>query len=945
MQIKPDPTSSEPSSQSSENPDEPSPVWHMLEPTELFGTLGTDPLKGLTSAEAAARMQQYGPNELQEGDRITFLQMILDQLNNFIVIVLIASSLISGLMGDFIESGAIIAIVVLNAVLGVVQEKQAEEALAALRKLAAPDAHVIRDGHRETVPARELVPGDVVLLESGNYVPADLRLLETVNLKVEEAALTGESVPVEKDAQLTLRQDVPLGDRINTAFSGTMVSYGRGRGVVISTGMYTQIGLIARMLQSVQEEQTPLQTRLDHLGKLLGIAALAVCAVVFGVGWLYGLDPREMFMVAVSLAVAAVPEGLAAVVTITLALGMREMIQRNALIRRLVSVETLGSTTVICSDKTGTLTQNQMTVTRIWVDGNMVEVTGGDNELNGSFEVNGKQLGITSIPALTTALWVAALDNDAVIEIAEEGNVSSKIRLVGDPTETAMLVAAAKAGARRENLEKAYPRIDEIPFDSQRKRMTTIHKVLAPHPDDASPFYDDSKQEWEVAVTKGAPDVVLDLCSSYQRADDTTAPLENAMRRQILAANESMAAQALRVLAVAYKIEQNMPENATPETVEHSLTFVGLVGMIDPARPEVSAAIETARRAGIRTVMITGDYPDTARAIAQEISLLQEGHQYLTGPELQKMSDEELKAVVQQTDVYARVSPEHKVRIVEALKSHNEVVAMTGDGVNDAPALKRADIGVAMGVTGTDVAKETADMVLTDDNYASIVAAVEQGRVIYSNIRKFVYYLISCNLAEIASIFIAILAGFPSPLTPLQLLWLNLITDGAPALALGMEKGDPDIMEQQPRPPEEPIINKRMQLGILVQTIAITGVTLTAFFLGHNLFPDSPNTASTMAFITLSFSELLRAFTARSENYPLLKIGIFSNKWMVYAVAASIVLLLAVTYLPFAQPIFSTVPLTWTQWEIILPLLVLPSVAAEAVKFFTRRKQRMNKMV
>jgi len=933
------------SSPENEKTDEPSPIWHMLQPTELFNKLGTDPLKGISSEEAAERLQKCGSNELKEADRTTFLQMILDQLNNFIVIVLIVSAVVSGLMGDLIEAGAIIAIVILNAVLGVVQEKQAEEALAALRKLAAPDAHVIRDGHRVTVPARELVPGDVVLLEAGNYVPADLRLLETVNLKVEEAALTGESVPVEKDAQLTLRQDVPLGDRINTAFSGTMVSYGRGRGVVVSTGMYTQIGLIARMLQSVQEEQTPLQNRLDHLGKLLGIAALAVCAVVFGVGWLYGLDPREMFMVAVSLAVAAVPEGLAAVVTITLALGMREMIRRNALIRRLVSVETLGSTTVICSDKTGTLTQNQMTVTYIWVDGNMVEVTGGDHELEGSFKLDGQQLELSTIPALTTALWVAALDNDGVIEMAEEGDGGGKIRLVGDPTETAMLVAAAKAGARRENLEKAFPRINEIPFDSQRKRMTTIHKVVAPHPDDASPFYDDSKQQWEVAVTKGAPDVVLDLCSSYQQSDDTPAPMDEDKRRQILAANESMAAQALRVLAVAYRLEKDVPDNATPETVEHSLTFVGLVGMIDPARPEVASAIQLARDAGIRTVMITGDYPDTARAIAQEISLLQEGHQHLAGPELQKMSDEELKAVVQHTDVYARVSPEHKVRIVEALKSHNEVVAMTGDGVNDAPALKRADIGVAMGVTGTDVAKETADMVLTDDNYASIVAAVEQGRVIYSNIRKFVYYLISCNLAEIASIFIAILAGLPSPLTPLQLLWLNLITDGAPALALGMEKGDPDIMEQQPRPPEEPIINKRMQLGILIQTIAITGVTLTAFFLGQRFYADSPNTASTMAFITLSFSELLRAFTARSEHYPLVKIGIFTNKWMVYAVAFSLVLLLAVTYIPFAQPIFNTVPLTWTQWEIILPLLILPSIAAEVVKYFTRRAHRKNKAV
>jgi P-type Ca2+ transporter type 2C len=925
------------------NPDESqlSPVWHMLQPTELFGKLQTDPQNGLSQADAEERLQEYGTNELKEGERTTFFQMIVDQLNNFIVIVLIVSSILSGVLGDWIEAGAIIAIVILNAILGVVQEKQAEEALAALRKLAAPDAHVIRGGRRESVPARELVPGDLVLLESGNYVPADLRLLETVNLKVEEAALTGESVPVEKDAQLTLRQDVPLGDRINTAFSGTMVSYGRGRGVVVSTGMHTQIGLIASMLQSVQEEQTPLQQRLDHLGKLLGIGALAVCGIVFGVGWLfYGLEAREMFMIAVSLAVAAVPEGLAAVVTITLALGMREMIRRNALIRRLVSVETLGSTTVICSDKTGTLTQNQMTVTRIWVDGNMVEVTGGQSELEGSFVLAGSPVEFSSLPALTTALWVAALDNDGVIERAEGPDGGISVRLVGDPTETAMLVAAAKAGAVREELEKAYPRIDEIPFDSDRKRMTTIHKVVEPRLEDSSPFTDGSQRNWEVAVTKGAPDVVLDLCESYQQADDSQAPLDDTMRRKILDANEAMAAHALRVLAVAYRLEQDVPDHATPETVEHHLIFVGLIGMIDPARPEVGAAIEMARQAGIRTVMITGDYPDTALAIAEEINLLQPGHQHLTGPELQQMSDEELKAVVQHTDVYARVSPEHKVRIVEALKAHSEVVAMTGDGVNDAPALKRADIGVAMGITGTDVAKETADMVLTDDNYASIVAAVEQGRVIYSNIRKFVYYLISCNLAEIATIFIAILAGMPSPLTPLQLLWLNLITDGAPALALGMEKGDPDIMEHPPRPSKEPIINKRMQSGILVQTIAITAVTLTAFFLGRHFYPETPMVAGTMAFITLSFSELFRAFTARSELYPLFKIGLFSNRYMVVAVLVSLLLLLAVAYLPFAQPIFSTVSLTWTQWEIIMPLFLLPAVVAEIQKYISRRLQR-----
>jgi P-type Ca2+ transporter type 2C len=791
------------------------------------------------------------------------------------------------------------------------------------------------------VPARELVTGDVVLLEAGNYVPADLRLIETANLRIEEAALTGESLPVEKDSEIVLIQDVPLGDRRNTAFSGTLVSYGRGRGIVVSTGMNTQLGMIAAMLQSVQAEETPLQRRLDQLGKTLGWAALAISGIVFLLGWLRGVDPLEMFIIAVSLAVAAVPEGLAAVVTITLALGMREMIQRHVLIRRLASVETLGSTTVICSDKTGTLTQNQMTVTRLWVDGHMIGVEPDLDGDSADFDLEGKLIKLVDYPAATTALWVAALDNDAELEVDVTENGVATLRAVGDPTETAMVVAAARAGAPRPELERAYPRIDEIPFDSTRKRMTTVHKIQEPRAEDASPFYDDSLKEWEVAATKGAPDVVLDLCTQYQGIDDQRHPLDDAMRNKILAANDNMAEQALRVLAVAYRLEEDVPDDATPETVEFDLTFVGLIGMIDPARAEVAPAIATARRAGIRTVMITGDYPNTAKAIAEQIGLLVGDHQVITGNQLQAMSDEELKQVVMTTDVFARVSPEHKVRIVNALKENGEIVAMTGDGVNDAPALKRADIGVAMGITGTDVAKETADMVLTDDNYASIVSAVEQGRVIYSNIRKFVYFLLSCNVAEIAVIFGAVLAGLPSPLSAIQLLWLNLITDGAPALALGMEKGDPDTMDQQPRPSNEPIINREMRVKIIVQTIAIAGVTLGAYLVGRALYPGNQLLAETIAFTTLSFSELLRAFTSRSERYPLFKIGIFSNKWMVFAVLSSLSLLLMVIYLPFLQPIFDTVPLAWEQWQFILPLLFVPSIAAETTKWAITRRNKV----
>ncbi|MGA9532970.1 MAG: cation-translocating P-type ATPase [Anaerolineales bacterium] len=911
--------------------------WHARQVDEVESALDTSIEQGLNPQQVAERLERRGHNELEEGPRPGFYRMLLDQFNNFIVIVLLIAAALAAVLGDYIEAGAIMAIVVLNAALGVIQERRAEEALAALKKMAAPEADVIRDGRRQSIPTRELVPGDVVVLESGNFVPADLRLYEAVNLRVEEAALTGESVPVEKEAQLVLPHDVSLGDRRNAAFSGTMVAHGRGRGVVVATGMNTQIGMIASMLQSMDVEETPLQRRLDQLGKTLGWAALAVCGVVFVVGWMRGFDFFEMFLVAVSLAVAAVPEGLPAVVTITLALGMREMIKRHALIRRLASVETLGSTTVICSDKTGTLTENQMAVTRIWVDGLQFEVTGDPASPRGAFLHAGEEIQLVDYPALTSSLWAAALDNDAVLESDDSVEGGTQYRMIGDPTEAALIVAAAKAGAWRHDLERNYPRIDEIPFDSGRKRMTTIHRLEESTPEDASPFNDNERRGWEVAAVKGAPDVVLDLCSHSQTIDDDTVPMSEDRRQQILAANEAMAQDALRVLAVAFRLEEDLPDGDRADEIERNLTFIGLIGMIDPPRPEVAEAIETARRAGIRTVMITGDYPDTARAVAEQIGLLQAGHKVATGKDLSGFSDEQLAEEVQSTDVFARVSPEHKVRIVDALRANNHVVAMTGDGVNDAPALKRSDIGVAMGITGTDVAKETADMVLTDDNYASIVSAVEQGRIIYSNIRKFVFYLLSCNLAEILTILVAILVGAPSPLTAIQLLWLNLITDGAPALALGLEKGDPDTMDQPPRPPAEPIINRHMQIGIAVQTVAIAGVTLTAYFLSRQLYPGDQQLAETMAFATLSFSELLRAFTARSERYLLHRLGIFTNMYMVYAVVSSMVLLLLVIYVPLLEPIFDTAELTLAQWEIILPLLLVPSVVQEFTKWILAR--------
>jgi len=933
-------------------------TWHALSREEVLEELDSGLEKGLSSEQAAKRQEKYGPNQLAEGKKTTFWEMVYDQLNNFVIIMLMAAAVISALVGEPVDSAAIVAIVVLNTVLGVVQEGRAQEELEALKKMASPEAQVLRDGHRVSIPARELVPGDIVFLETGNYVPADVRLIEAVNLKIEEAALTGESVPVEKNAATVLDSDISLGDRKNTAFSGTVVTYGRGKGVIVSTGMNTQIGLIATMLQSVEDEETPLQQRLDQLGKTLGYATIVISGLVFLSGLLEGgFDSQnilDMFLVAVSLAIAAVPEGLPAVVTISLALGMREMVKKHALIRRLSSVETLGSATVICSDKTGTLTQNAMTVTRVWVDGKVLEVTGSGYTPIGDFKDDGKRVDIKDYPGISTALWVGTLNNDAQLEKTEEDGQEG-YRIIGDPTEGSILVAAAKAGAHAVELNKAYPREGEVPFDSDRKRMVTLHEVKKPKEKDLSPFNSEDAKESYVIAVKGAPDVVLKLCNRVQNMDNTIQEMSEYKRKEILSANDSMTKDALRVLGMAYRIVSAKPEQVDSETLERDLIFGGLVGMIDPAREEVKPALLKAIGAGIRTIMITGDYPNTAKSIAQSIGLLRPDHKVRTGADVDAMNDEKLQEEVDQIDVFARVSPEHKMRIVNALRSNDHVVAMTGDGVNDAPAIKASDIGVAMGITGTDVAKETADMVLTDDNYASIVSAVEQGRIIYSNIRKFVYFLISCNMAEIMIIFIPTVFGrflFPkaaalgllSPLEPIQLLWVNLVTDGAPALALGTEKGDPDIMDQPPRPPKEPIINRFMLLGVIVQTIAISVTTLIAFNIG--LQQPDPRYAETLAFTTLVFSELVRAFTSRSERYPILKIGIFSSKWMNLAVLGSAALMLLVMYVPFLQNIFNTVTIGWEEWRLIIPLFMVPSVAAEGVKYLVtaiderRRKKK-----
>lgn len=958
-------------------------AWHALELKDVLRDLKVHET-GLSAEEAAERLQRYGLNQLEEARRGGFWSMLKEQLNNFVVLLLIAASLVSALLGEWIDASAILAIVVLNTVLGIIQEQRAEQALAALKRLAAPEAHVLRGDRRETIPARDLVPGDVVFLEAGNFVPADVRLLEAVNLRIEEASLTGESLPVQKNPAVVLDSDVPLGDRRNTAFMGTLVAYGRGHGVVTSTGMYTQLGLIARMLQSVEVEETPLQRRLDQLGRTLSIGTLGLVAIVFifalinntEIGSLFSAplayltsnakEITAVFLIAVSLAIAAVPEGLPAVVTISLALGMHEMIQRHALIRRLSSVETLGSATVICSDKTGTLTQNEMTVTRLWVDGHLVEISGTGYVPAGEFRQAGAVVDISGYPGAMTGLWLGVLNNDSELEAVETEDGEKSYRIIGDPTEGALLVAAAKAGVYRVETHASYPRWGEIPFDSERKRMVTVHGVRRPSPDDASPFYDKQVRNWDVIAVKGAPDVVLRLCNRYQTVEDKVRPLTPRMRKAILAANDSMTRDALRVLGVAYRLERSVPKDlsqAKAGNLEKDLVFVGLLGMIDPPREEVKPALEKARAAGVRTVMITGDYPNTARAIAQSIGLLRPKRKVATGADLDAMSDSRLKREIEKTDVFARVSPEHKLRIVDALQANREVVAMTGDGVNDAPAIKRSDIGVAMGITGTDVAKGTADMVLTDDNYASIVSAVEQGRIIYANIRKFVFFLLSSNVAEIMVIFLATVAGLPSPLTAIQLLWLNLITDGAPALALAMEKGDPDIMTRPPRRKDEPIINGLMGLGITIQTIAQTSAVLLAFGVGltwsllaGGVLPAGANpltylltydwrgldvqTAETMAFVTLSLCELFRAYTVRGEYASLFRIGVFSNRWMQLAVGASIALLLLVCTVPFLQTVFNTHFLSLREWSVVLGLSLVPATTEEITKSFLRLGRR-----
>jgi len=871
--------------------------FYRLSVEEVCRELGVDPQKGLSSEEAKKRLEQYGPNELAERKRRTVLQMFLSQFTDFLIIILLAAAGISIVVGEAVDAILIMIIVVLNATLSTIQEAKAEKSLQLLKKMAAPSARVLRDGIVQTVPSREIVPGDVVILEAGNYVPADGRLIESVNLSVSEAALTGESQPVEKSTEAIDEPNLPIGDRTNMVYSGTIVSRGRGRAIVTATGNETEIGKIAKMLTEMEEEETPLQKNLEKLGKQIGLIVLIICAIVFAVGILEGNPILEMFLTAVSLAVAAVPEGLPAVVTIVLALGMYNMVKRHVIIRRLQAVEALGSVNVICSDKTGTLTKNEMTVVRYYLH--------PENWL--------KHEPSNQIPdALKEALMGAALCNDAFVAFKDSTKATS-----GDPTEIALALAAWDFGLRKPELEERMPRVHEIPFDSDRKMMTTVHR----------------KENTFVSYTKGAPDVVLSRCSRYVSPSGELRKMTEKDREQILQTNQQMAQDGLRVLAVAYKnVEEGRYEN-----LEQDMIFLALIGMIDPPRPEVRDALEKCKTAGIKVIMITGDHKATAQTIAREIGILDSAGKTLTGSELIEMDVDDLAEVVEDVKVYARVSPSDKLKIVEALKKKGKIVAMTGDGVNDAPALKRADIGVAMGITGTDVSKDAADMVLTDDNFASIVAAVEEGRKIFDNIRKVVCYLLSCNISEVATIFISILLRLPLPLIPVQILWMNLVTDGLPALALGVEPAEPDVMTRPPRDPKEGIMSRDVIKKIFIGGLLLS--VLTLFVYGWALMEhDEIRLLRTMVFFTLCTGQMFHAFNSKSLKHSLFRVGIGNNPRLILANVVSFLLLLAVIYVPGLQNVFGTTTLAGHQLlvSLIAAFMIVPLF--ELVKWFDRRK-------
>lgn len=856
-------------------------LWYNKPKEEVLKTLDTDPKVGLSAKEVNSRLESYGKNELEAKKEESLVKKVIDQLKDPMIIVLLIAAFLSYVSSgftDWIESVIILLIVVINAIISISQENNASKSLEALKKMSAPLAKVLRDGHLEHVETATLVPGDIIELEVGDLVPADARILTASSLKADESAMTGESVPVTKKDIDVLPEDTGLADRKNMVISSTVITNGRATCVVTSTGMKTEVGQIANLLNTEDDNVTPLQTKMAEISKILSIVFLGICVLMFIIGLVYQRPILEIFMMAVALGVAAIPEGLAAIVTIVLALGVQRLVKRNAIVKKLPAVETLGAASVICSDKTGTLTQNKMTIVETF-----------------SPKPDSEELLLT----------IGALCNDTKLTV--EGN--EDIKVAGDPTETAFVTKAYEESLNKNELEKSMPRVAEIPFDSERKLMSTIHQM---------------PNGYRVMV-KGAPDVLLGRCD-----------IDDATKEVVSDKNAEMASKALRVLGVAYKDITEQPVEATTENTESNLTFVGLVGMIDPPRLEVKQAVAECYDAGIRPVMITGDHKLTAVAIAKELGIFKEKDLALTGAELDVMSQESLVENVDKYAVYARVSPEHKMRIIKAWQAQHKVVAMTGDGVNDAPALKVADIGCAMGITGTDVAKGAADMILTDDNFATIVHAVEQGRGIYSNIKKSIQYLLSCNIGEVITIFVATALNFHQmPLVAIQLLWLNLVTDSLPALALGMEPVEPGVMKQKPRDSRKSIFADGFASSMVFYGVLVGAITLAAYWLGEYVLSDpsaADGTANTMAFATLVFGELTRAYAVRSETRSIFKIGLFSNSAMNKAFVVSLVLQLAVLFVPFLQPIFNIHTLTGLEWLIVVLLSLVPLVVSEINK-------------
>lgn len=868
-------------------------MWYKKSKNEILQELDVDEKNGLSSTEALRRLEKYGKNKLETKKKKTLFKQFLSQLKDVMIYILIIAAIISAFLGEISDALIILLVIIINAVIGVIQESKAEKALDALKELSTPKALVKRDGSLKEILSEDIVPGDIVIIDAGRYIPGDLRLIDTANLKIEESAFTGESVPSEKDASFLPDKEIPIGDQNNMAFMSTLATYGRGVGVVVGTGMNTEIGKIAKMIEQEENDETPLQKQLSELGKILGFLAVGICILIFIISFFQGRDLLEMFLTSISLAVAAIPEGLPAIVAIVLALGVQRMVKKNAIIRKLPAVETLGSVSIICSDKTGTLTQNKMTVTTVYKNDSYIK----ESEFN--LNDNESKLLVDCM----------VLCNDATY---------SEKSQTGDPTEIALLESPFKLNILKEKLEKEFKRIDEIPFDSDRKLMTTVNLV------------DDKKAR---VFTKGALDSILSICNKIS-INGKLLDFSKEYKAKVLENSNIMSDKALRVLAFAYK--DISKENIVLDSLEKDLVFIGMVGMIDPPRLEVKDSIKLCKSAGITPVMITGDHKNTAFAIANELGIAEDISQAITGHEIDKFKEEEFNEKIINYRVFARVSPEHKVKIVKAFKSHGNIVSMTGDGVNDAPSLKAADIGVAMGITGTDVSKGASDMILTDDNFSTIVSAVEEGRKIYLNIKKSIVFLLSCNLGEILTLFTAILLNWNSPLQPIHILWVNLITDSFPALALGVDKTKEDVMNNPPRNPKESIFIKSDKIQLIINGVLIGGITLFAFKLGERLYADSLIHAQTMAFVVLSVSQLFLSLSLRSNIKSAFSLGIFSNKYLVYSILLGIFLQVIIISISFIANIFKVTPLLLYDWIVVILVSLIPFAINEILKLFRK---------